>query len=161
MFNYRGFLILLCFTNVLISSCGEQQRSDTKDAQKENLSTDTIQSKQSQVVRDTLPTTSIKWLDSTFRDMGSVKNKKSLLVNFRFKNTGDKPLIVQGVRTTCGCTTADTLYKPVMPGKESAIRVKFNSAGQAVAVHEKHVYVITNTRPYPGTTLTFKVEVKD
>ncbi|WP_394803673.1 hypothetical protein [Niabella hibiscisoli] len=56
---------------------------------------------------------------------------------------------------------ADTLYKPVMPGKESKIQVRFYSATQAAAIHEKHVYVITNTIPYPGTTLTFKVEVKN
>lgn len=161
MLNYRGFLILLGLTTVVAFSCGEQKRTDTDDTKKKNIPTDTAQTKQSQVVKDTLPTTSIKWLDSTFRDMGSLKNMDSLTVNFRFKNTGNKPLIVQGVRTTCGCTTADTLYKPVMPGKESAIIVKFHSAGQAVAVHEKHVYVLTNTLPYPGTTLTFKVEVKD
>lgn len=161
MLNYQGLLILLGLTTIVVSSCGEQKRADTDDTKNENLSTDTTQTKKPPVVRDTLPTTSIKWLDSTFRDMGSLKNMDSLTVNFRFKNTGNKPLIVQGVRTTCGCTTADTLYKPVMPGKESAIKVKFHSAGQAVAIHEKHVYVITNTLPYPGTTLTFKVEVKD
>lgn len=159
MLNYRKLLIFPGILIVFLGSCKEQKKSDT--ANTGSLSSDTTQATQPHVVKDTLPTTSIKWMDSTFKDMGVLKNKDSLLVNFRFKNTGERPLIVRGVRTTCGCTVADTLYKPVMPGKESAIKLKFYSAGQAVALHEKHVYVITNTLPYPGTTLTFKVEIKN
>ncbi len=145
-----------------MSACNNEHKEDKSPSNIAGADVDTTAVKAPPpVVNDTIPATSIQWLDSTFKDVGMVKFKDSALVSFRFRNTGDKPLIVKSVNTTCGCTVADTLHKPVMPGKESKIQVKFYSATQAAAIHEKHVYVITNTLPYPGTTLTFKVEVKN
>lgn len=156
--SLRCFIFYVAINSSILLSCGTKGGGENKS--EESIATAKVPVAE-HVVRDTVPETTIKWIDSTFRDLGVVRDKDSALISFRFKNTGDKPLIVRSVKTTCGCTVADTLHKPVLPGKESRILLKFYSQGQAIAMHEKHVYVVTNTKPYQGTTLTFKVEVKE
>jgi hypothetical protein len=47
---------------------------------------------------------------------------------FEFTNTGDAPLIVTNVRSTCGCTVPSKPKEPIMPGKTGVIEVKYNMA---------------------------------
>ena len=46
--------------------------------------------------------------------------------NFKFVNTGFVPLIINNVRTSCGCTTPEWTKEPVMPGQMGSIKVLFN-----------------------------------
>ena len=45
---------------------------------------------------------------------------------FEFTNTGDAPLIIQDVKSTCGCTVPTKPKDPIMPGKTGKIEVKYN-----------------------------------
>ena len=49
------------------------------------------------------------------------------LFEFEFKNESKTPAIIQGVQTSCGCTTANKPEEPVKPGKKSAISVKYDT----------------------------------
>ena len=108
---------------------------------------------------DSANLTSVQWIDSTFQNIGKVTEGQVIEVTYRFKNTGEKPLIVSNVRAGCGCTVADKPEEPIAPGQESRITAKFNSKGQSVGEHQKDVYMTANTAPVPSQTLTFKVEV--
>lgn len=45
---------------------------------------------------------------------------------FEFTNTGDSPLIIINVQSTCGCTVPSKPTDPIMPGKTGEIKVKYN-----------------------------------
>lgn len=46
---------------------------------------------------------------------------------FEFKNDSKTPAIIQGVQTSCGCTTANKPEEPIKPGKKSQISVKYDT----------------------------------
>ena len=61
-------------------------------------------------------------------DFGEIKQKVPVSVQFSFTNTGDAPLIIQEVVTSCGCTASDYPKEPILPGKTSTIKVSYNAA---------------------------------
>ncbi len=63
-------------------------------------------------------------------NFGAIKEGIVAEFTFKFKNTGDQPLILKDVRPSCGCTTPEWSKEPVQPGKTGLIVVKFNSAGR-------------------------------
>lgn len=44
---------------------------------------------------------------------------------FKFKNTGKSPLVINRVKSSCGCTVPSKPKDPIMPGKEGEIKVKY------------------------------------
>ncbi len=60
-------------------------------------------------------------------DYGTVsKETDNGIRTFEFKNTGDAPLIISNVKSTCGCTVPTKPSGPIMPGKTDKIEVKYN-----------------------------------
>lgn len=60
-------------------------------------------------------------------DYGTVtKEADSGIRTFEFKNTGDAPLIITNVQSTCGCTVPTKPTEPILPGKIGKIEVKYN-----------------------------------
>ncbi|MFV8326821.1 DUF1573 domain-containing protein [Flavobacterium sp. ZS1P14] len=60
-------------------------------------------------------------------DYGRVsKGSDSGIRVFEFTNTGDAPLIITNVLSTCGCTVPTKPAGPIMPGKTGKIEVKYN-----------------------------------
>ena len=48
----------------------------------------------------------IKWKSESI-DVGNIPQGKPKLIRFEFTNTSSKPIIIQNVAPSCGCTTAD------------------------------------------------------
>ena len=44
-------------------------------------------------------------------------------LRLKFRNTGDVPLVVTEVRTSCSCTTIKYKRKPVPPGEEGVLNI--------------------------------------
>jgi len=103
--------------------------------------------------------TSIQWLDSTHQDLGKVQEGSVVEVSWKFKNTGNKPLIISNVNPGCGCTVADKPEEPIAPGGESIIKAKFDSKGRE-GTQRKDVYVTANTGNATNHILSFAVEVQ-
>jgi hypothetical protein len=101
--------------------------------------------------------TSIEWLDSV-KNYGKINEGQVLEVSFRFKNTGDKPLVISNVRPGCGCTAANPPDKPILPGEEGVINASFNSQGR-VGPNKKDIFVTANTLDKKDHVLHFDVEV--
>lgn len=60
-------------------------------------------------------------------DYGTVtKESDSGVRTFEFKNTGDAPLIISNVQSTCGCTVPTKPTEPILPGMTGKIDVKYN-----------------------------------
>ncbi|MBT5508064.1 MAG: DUF1573 domain-containing protein [Flammeovirgaceae bacterium] len=62
---------------------------------------------------------------------------------FEFTNSGNAPLVLQDVKTTCGCTVPEWPRSPLAPGATAELKVKFNSAGK-IGIQNKVITVISN-----------------
>jgi len=61
-------------------------------------------------------------------DFGEIPQGKPVSVEFAFTNTGDAPLLIADVATSCGCTASDYSKEPIAPGASSKIKVTYNAA---------------------------------
>lgn len=72
----------------------------------------------------------IQWIDPVC-DYGAIAEADGVADGeFLFVNTGDSPVTVTGVRTSCGCTTARIPLDPVNPGDTAAIVVQYDPTGR-------------------------------
>jgi hypothetical protein len=110
--------------------------------------------------KDSANFTRIQWLDSTFQDLGKVKEGQVVEVSYRFKNAGTKNLVIADVRASCGCTVPEKPEKPVAPGEEGVIKAKFDSKNRPKGENRKDVFVTANT-PENSIQLSFKVEITE
>ena len=62
-------------------------------------------------------------------NFGRIPNDRAVEHVFKVKNTGDRPLVVTGVRTSCGCTAAMMESSVIEPGGVGNLRVSFNPKG--------------------------------
>jgi hypothetical protein len=69
----------------------------------------------------------IKWLDATTHDFGTIPVGKPVSKVFHFKNVSEVPIVIDNVRTTCGCTNTEWDEEPVLPGGEGTITVVFDA----------------------------------
>ena len=86
--------------------------------------------------------TSMKF-DNNIFDFGTIKEGDKASHVFKFKNTGDKPLIIENAFGSCGCTVPKFPREPIMPGASGEISVEFNSEGKP-GMQEKFVTVQAN-----------------
>jgi len=129
---------------ILIISC---QSNDKKAATAATTST----------ARDSAQFTTVEWLDST-RDFGKIQEGQQLEVSFRFRNAGSKPLVIERVQPSCGCTVAEQPKEPIPPGAEGQIKATFNSLNH-VGINHKTLNVFANMKDAPHP-LQFVVEVE-
>lgn len=60
-------------------------------------------------------------------DYGTVsKGDDSGLRVFEFTNTGDAELVINDVKSSCGCTVPSKPTEPILPGKTGKIEVQYN-----------------------------------
>lgn len=89
-------------------------------------------------------------------DYGTVsKESDNGLRTFEFKNTGDAPLIITNVQSTCGCTVPSKPTEPIMPGKTGKIDVKYNMNPGPI---RKTLTVESNAVNYDGGRVALKIK---
>ncbi len=72
---------------------------------------------------------------------------------YRFKNTGDAPLVIAKVETTCGCTALkDWPKEPIAPGDKGEFTVEFDSHLRS-GIQRKFVTAMANTVPSKNRVL--------
>ena len=86
-------------------------------------------------------------------DVGNIPQGKPKLIRFEFKNTSKKPIIIENVAPSCGCTTANYTKEPIKPGKTGFVEASYNAANAGAFV--KTVNVTTSDSKTPKT-LSFK-----
>jgi len=89
--------------------------------------------------------TQIIWRD-TIIDLGTVQAGKAIPLTFYLKNTGDQPLLLEKVESTCGCTVIQNDNRhPIVPGATDSIMAQFKMAVARGIVLRK-IYVLANTK---------------
>jgi hypothetical protein len=80
-------------------------------------------------------------------DIGTIKDSDKPVTHiFRFTNTGNAPLQITKLQTTCGCTTPEYSDKPVLPGREGIIKVAYDPKGKSGRI-DQSVIIVANTVP--------------
>ena len=91
-------------------------------------------------------------------DYDTIMQNNNGMCSFRFKNTGDAPLIISSTSASCGCTEPEFDSKPVMPGEVGEIKVKYNTS--LVGAFRKTIVVKSNAANQGTSILTIKGYVK-
>ena len=80
-------------------------------------------------------------------DFGEVQENLGVVThNFEFRNTGNEPLVISKVRTSCGCTVPEYSEAPIAPGETGHVKITFNPSGRP-GKFSKAINVYTNTIP--------------
>ncbi|TGE24946.1 DUF1573 domain-containing protein [Hymenobacter aquaticus] len=95
--------------------------------------------------------------EKDLHDFGNVAEGTMATHEFKFKNTGNQPIIIANVQASCGCTTPDWTKTPVLPGKSGIIKAMYSSAGRP-GIFNKTVTVTSNAAT-PSAVLTIKGNV--
>ena len=89
-------------------------------------------------------------------DYGTVTKKGDNGVrSIEFTNTGDAPLIITNVLSTCGCTIPTKPAEPIMPGKTGKIDIKYNMAPGPI---RKTITVESNAVNYEDGRIPLKIK---
>ena len=73
------------------------------------------------------PMAKLLWETEKDHDFGKIQQGRPVKFVFRYKNTGDAPLTLETVRTTCGCTAAEWTEGSVAPGASGEISVEYDA----------------------------------
>lgn len=95
--------------------------------------------------------------ETTDHDFGTIKEGQKVSYTYKFKNTGQSPLIIQSAQPSCGCTVPEWSKEPVPVGGTGYVKADFDSNGKP-NVQNKTITVTANTWP-KTTTLRFKAMV--
>jgi uncharacterized protein DUF1573 len=90
-------------------------------------------------------------------DYGVIEKGSDGIRVFEFTNTGNAPLIISKVSSSCGCTIPNWSKDPVLPGKTGEIQVKYDT--NRVNPIRKAITVISNADT-PTKVLKIIGEVK-
>ena len=138
--------MVLAIASILFS-CDIRNNKSKEDVKESNSTV--------QVFKDS---TTVQMIDSVY-NFGKVTDGDKVEYSFRFKNTGNNPLIVSDATASCGCTVPEKPEEPIKPGETGFIKVVFNSKGH-VGTANKVVTVTSNAYPkFP--LLAIKGEVLD
>ena len=100
-------------------------------------------------------------LSATEFDFGAVPNTGPVSHTFQVRNTGDGPLQISGVSTSCGCTTAEVANHKLASGQATDLTVTHDPLAHDGATGEfmRVVYVRSDDPNRPEATLTIRVTV--
>ncbi len=161
-------LTLLAFALVssLFIACQNESSDDTRALARESLATaapqaapaqPTAANQPAQPAAPAGPTTTMSFGENTF-DFGEIDEGEKVEHIYKFKNTGDEPLVISNAKGSCGCTVPQWPKTPIAPGDSGEILVSFNSKGKP-GPQTKKVTITANTDPVQ-TFLTITGKVK-
>lgn len=112
------------------------------------------------IQKDSSHYTTINWTDS-LQNIGTITMGEQVEVKFRFKNTGNQPLVITNVVAGCGCTVPSYTKEPVAPGGEGVVTGAFDSNKSHPGTLRKNIMVTANTTPRQQFELVFTGEIKE
>lgn len=92
--------------------------------------------------------------DTTVIDYGTIARGSDGTRTFEFTNTGNTPLILNQVKTSCSCSATSYTRRPIMPGERGEIEVRYDT--NYVGHFEKYIYVASNARSKAVVKLRIK-----
>ncbi len=91
-------------------------------------------------------------------DYGTIEKGANGVRVFEFTNTGDAPLVISNVKSSCGCTVPKKPDGPIMPGETGEIEVKYDT-NRVMPIRK--TITVTSNADTPTVALKIKGEVID
>lgn len=83
--------------------------------------------------------------EKTTHDFGTFsENDPVVTYIFKFKNSGDAPLVIHQAMASCGCTVPEFTKEPIKPGAKGEIKVTYNGAGRFPGKFRKTITIHSN-----------------
>ncbi|THD66367.1 DUF1573 domain-containing protein [Robertkochia marina] len=89
-------------------------------------------------------------------DYGEIARNSDGIRVFEFTNTGNAPLIISKVTSSCGCTIPKKPEEPIMPGESGQIEVKYDTDRVG---HIRKTIMVTSNADTPKVPLKIKGKV--
>lgn len=105
-----------------------------------------------------LPKTKMLFEQPQF-SFGTINEGDKVTHSYKFKNTGEHPLVISKAVAGCGCTVPSYPKAPILPGGEGEIVVTFDSHGKK-GHQQKNVIVYSNAEQ-EATSIGFDADVKE
>lgn len=102
------------------------------------------------------PKAAIEW-DFTEHNFGAIKKGTPVTVEFSFKNPGMVPIIINDVKSVCGCTVPNFPKEPILSGKSGKITVTYDAKNTG---HFTKTITVQSNSTEGSTKLIIKGEVK-
>lgn len=94
--------------------------------------------------------------EKTVHDYGTIVQDANGNCEFKFKNTGNEPLIISGAKGSCGCTVPEWSKEPIAPGQSGSIKVKYDT--KRIGKFSKTVTVTSNAVNGTNGTMTLTIQ---
>lgn len=142
----RWIFLIFCLT--IIFSCNEPETSGKKIEEMKvdeaaSIIRNPVSAMDDDVEAEFVPKMTF---EETTHDFGSIKEGKKVEYIFKFKNTGEVPLLIGDARSTCGCTVPTYPKDYVQPGKTGKIKVVFDTKSLS-GFQTKPITITSNTNP--------------
>ena len=85
------------------------------------------------------PVTTVS-VSSAEADLGTFPWQEPRTCTFTLRNTGDRPLVIHDVTTSCGCLTVDYPEEPARPGEELTLRAHYRADSRGTVLKSMQVY---------------------
>lgn len=134
----KKIFFIACFSAIALLSCNVRDESKKKALEK---------------------STTVQLIDSVY-NFGTINQGEKVEFNFRFKNTGNAPLVITDAAASCGCTVPEKPERPILPGETGFIKVVFNSAGKR-GHSDKTITVHSNAKPeFPELMMSGEIKAE-
>lgn len=104
-----------------------------------------------------MPKTTMQFYETKY-NFGTISQGRIVSHVFRFKNTGQNPLMIAKTDVSCGCTTPLFPYDAIPAGSDGEITVSYNSEKQTGS-EQKNILVHSNANP-EAVAITIEAEVR-
>jgi hypothetical protein len=105
-----------------------------------------------------MPKTVMSFEDTKY-SFGTITEGDIVKHAYKFKNTGDNPLLISRAQASCGCTVPSYPKEPIPPGGSGEIMVQFNSTGKPG--HQQKNVLISSNAQLESISIGFDAEVKE
>lgn len=96
--------------------------------------------------------------DRLEHDFGMVQQETVVKATFTFKNTGNTLLVIERVKTSCGCTGTLLSSSELKPGEQGMLEISFDSGGYSGTII-RTITVLTNDPSHKEVKIHIKANV--
>ncbi len=135
--NMKRYLFIVAMALCFLTACNEKSEGG-------KLSPDLVTSPKS--ASQTSEKQAVITFDKKEHDFGSLLQGEVVTYSFHFTNTGNAPLLISSVNSSCGCTVGDYPREPIAPGKGGSIKATYDSKSH-YGMQNRTLTVMSNTMP--------------